>query len=96
MSSLDPATILATAEGLERRVVERSADRGLAQVAIEAVTLDHGFRAKSRRCSLRFGGCGCGGVSVGDPDPALSQVAHNSWEKISLIDDTPPARGKTR
>ncbi len=37
--SLDPARILATTERLERRIVERFPDRGLAQVAREVVAM---------------------------------------------------------
>ena len=37
--TLDPALILATAEKLERRIVERFPDRGLARVAAEVVAL---------------------------------------------------------
>ncbi|MGL4234474.1 hypothetical protein [Tabrizicola sp.] len=44
--SLDPAKILATAERLERRIVERFPDRGLAQVAREVVALARSVSAE--------------------------------------------------
>jgi hypothetical protein len=47
--SLDPALILATAERLERRVVERFPDRGLAKVAAEVVSLARGINAEVAR-----------------------------------------------
>jgi hypothetical protein len=46
--TLDPALILATAERLEKRVVERFPDRGLARVAAEVVALTRATEADVR------------------------------------------------
>ncbi len=94
--TLDPQKILITTERLERRIVERFPDRGLAQVAREVVALAHKVEAEVRALQPPIWGLRLllgavvlvGGATflwVGSIIP-LTQVSRHAFESVEGVE----------